>query len=837
MTIQHQFCALTLGRNVSSERIHRLLFAVVLLIAAWARLYALETMPPGMHYDLASKGVYALDILWNDARPFFIRVAGAPEPLMIYLQAASVWLLGPSITALRLVSALAGILSVALLYALAYQVTRDRRLALVAALALASSPELVHNTRMGLRFTLVPCIQAAVLWFFWRSWQSRTRCDSVWTGIFLGLGFYTYLSALLLPLVVLSLWLYQFWIKRLPWREHLSTIVWTLFMATLVALPRLVFQWQYPQMASLRASQVSILQNPALASSGLGMIILTRLVEYVKMFGIEWQTSAFARPLFDSFLCVIFLLGWGVCLWRWRHLEWFWAPLTLVMMLLPDLLAASEPALNRFRLIGIFVPTFFCVGVGACWILDQVRQRWRVWGYVALGVVLLGNAARGLGNYFILGAADLAPSEVTDFNVNRTDLLIAEWIVQQRMPVYLPLNTYARPPMHFGIGTRAPRLQGGCIEQIPEQAWMVLPRDLARPRTEGPVYSHDPWSFVLIQEDMVCLLPPTAPDLPTVETQLRARQPDTWIRDEQGEIIAWAYAVHSANNPLHPRPVTASAPIRFADGITLLAATLDTPRVQPGESIGVTLFWQATQRLRTSYAIFVHLLDVNEEVVLNADVLPALGAYPTDLWKPGDLIPTHHLLRVPRWVRAGKYRIEIGLYGELDHNRLNILDDQGNPRDTRVMVGSVKIASRQSPTYDPPYAQRANFGDVIALTGFSLEPTRTPRVFQLVLYWYARTHLERDYTVFVHVLDAAGNIVAQADHQPQDGHYPTSIWERGENVRDEVRLELPEHLPRGRYTIVVGWYNWETGARLPLYDVRSQPIGDALTLDLPLELK
>ena len=66
--------------------------------------------------------------------------------------------------------------------------------------------------------------------------------------------------------------------------------------------------------------------------------------------------------------------------------------------------------------------------------------------------------------------------------------------------------------------------------------------------------------------------------------------------------------------------------------------------------------------------------------------------------------------------------------------------------------------------------------------------------------------MERDYTLFAHVVDANGAIVAQSDHQPQDRRYPTSIWDVNEQVRDEFTLEIPASVPNGKYQVKIGWY-------------------------------
>jgi hypothetical protein len=112
----------------------------------------------------------------------------------------------------------------------------------------------------------------------------------------------------------------------------------------------------------------------------------------------------------------------------------------------------------------------------------------------------------------------------------------------------------------------------------------------------------------------------------------------------------------------------------------------------------------------------------------------------------------------------------------------------------------------------------ANFNNWITLLGYELErDTLSPgEPLVLRLHWQSQQPTPVDYTMFVHLLDAAGNTVAQADVVPGDGAWPTSGWSPGEWVMTAVSLNPPADLPPGRYDILVGWYYWETGERLPV---------------------
>jgi hypothetical protein len=119
----------------------------------------------------------------------------------------------------------------------------------------------------------------------------------------------------------------------------------------------------------------------------------------------------------------------------------------------------------------------------------------------------------------------------------------------------------------------------------------------------------------------------------------------------------------------------------------------------------------------------------------------------------------------------------------------------------------------------------ADFGDQVRLLGM-----RQISSTELVLIWQALASMETDYTLFVHVLDAGGETLVNADHLPPR---PTREWRPGQIVPDRVRLVLPPDLPAGDYRIAVGLYDASDPAltRLPLDDGS----GDRAILPLHLE--
>ena len=112
-------------------------------------------------------------------------------------------------------------------------------------------------------------------------------------------------------------------------------------------------------------------------------------------------------------------------------------------------------------------------------------------------------------------------------------------------------------------------------------------------------------------------------------------------------------------------------------------------------------------------------------------------------------------------------------------------------------------------------------GNQIMLAGYDIKSPREASNLQsqevdLRLYWQALREMNENYTVFVHLVDKDGIVRSQKDNAPVNDTYPTSLWQPGEFVTDTYRLPLPPDLPPGDYTVKVGMYRAETGARLQI---------------------
>jgi 4-amino-4-deoxy-L-arabinose transferase-like glycosyltransferase len=255
--------------------------------------------------------------------------------------------------------------------------------------------------------------------------------------------------------------------------------------------------------------------------------------------------------------------------------------------------------------------------------------------------------------------------------------------------------------------------------------------------------------------------------------------------------------------------------ITYGRQIRLVAYQLSASALQPGQPLTTTLYWQALAPLDEDYMLFNHLFGLDGAAMGAAEAWPGV---PTSDWLPGQVLTTTQAIRTDAAVPVPALAtLDIGWY-DAERRALPTTGADGQPRP--VTLTRVKFVPPAWPDQAPPVPDDVLFGDHLLLEGHAPLPQTLhageEESFGLQLWWQALAATDTDYTVFVQVLDAAGNIVSQADGVPVAGRYPTSAWEPGERIVDSHPVQMPASLSEGEYALIVGLYDPTDGHRLPL---------------------
>ena len=244
----------------------------------------------------------------------------------------------------------------------------------------------------------------------------------------------------------------------------------------------------------------------------------------------------------------------------------------------------------------------------------------------------------------------------------------------------------------------------------------------------------------------------------------------------------------------------------LGDAVALVGHDRSPLTPLPGETMEVSLTWEALRPLDTVYHTFVHLLGPGGQAVAQSDRQPGGIHYPTTVWQPGERLRDDHLLRIPADATPGLYRIVAGMYALSEDGALQPL---GEP----VVIDQIGLnVGAPAEPGDVGQPVGATFDGQIELLGY--DTAQQERALAVTLHWHCLRPLDADYTVFVHLVDTGGAVITQHDGQPQGGAYPTSSCDTGATMADIHLLSLPSDMRPGSYWLRVGLYQLESGARL-----------------------
>ena len=254
---------------------------------------------------------------------------------------------------------------------------------------------------------------------------------------------------------------------------------------------------------------------------------------------------------------------------------------------------------------------------------------------------------------------------------------------------------------------------------------------------------------------------------------------------------------------------------------TLLGYQLGRDQASAGETIPLTLFWRADAQPIRDYTFRVQFGDVT------SDAFPLANAqFPTSAWRAGEIVRGQYAIAIPANARDGTTQLRV----VLNNN-------------TAIDLASFTIEKTDRVFVKPnaQFAQSANFNDYLALGGYDLSATtlKPNETLKLSLYWQAREKMDKPYTIFVHLLDKDGKVVAQKDAQPLNGARPTPTWVANEYIADAYELALKPDFVPGTYQIEIGWYDARdpSFARLQVLDDNSAPISDHVILKTTIEIR
>ncbi len=365
----------------------KIVLLFILILSVFFRFWQLKDSPPGLYPDEAINGNDALESLQNNDFKLFYPYNNGREGLFIWLISASFYLFGVSLWSLKLPSAIIGTLTVLGTYLFTKEIFIQKKnsatIALLSSFFLAVSFWHVNFSRISFRAIIVPFSLVFSFYFLLKSFRAKQIKNSIISGIFFGLGFYSY-PGFRLAVILLFLTLILFWIKHKKENSEKSFFklsIINLLSIFLTALPIGIYFLKNPQDFLSRNSQVSIFNQTNVLKEFFQSLFL-----HLGMFNFwgdgNWRHNLPRSPQLFWIVGIFFLIGLflttkkifknirqkKILMPEYISMIWF------MVMLLPGVLT-SEGCPHALRVIGTIPITYTFAGLGAFFIYQYVSNK------------------------------------------------------------------------------------------------------------------------------------------------------------------------------------------------------------------------------------------------------------------------------------------------------------------------------------------------------------------------------------------------------------------------------------------------------------------------------
>jgi len=143
-------------------------------------------------------------------------------------------------------------------------------------------------------------------------------------------------------------------------------------------------------------------------------------------------------------------------------------------------------------------------------------------------------------------------------------------------------------------------------------------------------------------------------------------------------------------------PVERRVEVNLGGDISLVSLELLGETLEPGGIVRATLEWCALEQVAEDYAVFVHLLDGEGQVIAQHDGPPVGGFLPTSTWNLGETIRDKHGILVPQGTAPGEYLLVAGLYLPTTGERLQVLDGGDQTGADSVELGPIEVVPTEA---------------------------------------------------------------------------------------------------------------------------------------------
>ncbi len=172
------------------------------------------------------------------------------------------------------------------------------------------------------------------------------------------------------------------------------------------------------------------------------------------------------------------------------------------------------------------------------------------------------------------------------------------------------------------------------------------------------------------------------------EYVLRPFENSTWVRLLSFERRGARLRPVVEERLFSPPPIKHPLKADLGHQVALWGYDLNPEKPRPGQTLRLTLYWQALTEMGQDYTVFVHLLSPDGYLAAQHDSQPPL---PTSAWMENEVVADEHTLTLDASLPEGDYQLEVGIYLLKTLERLPLLDEMDREIGNKVILGTVQV--------------------------------------------------------------------------------------------------------------------------------------------------
>lgn len=671
------------------------LAVLVLLIAAGLRIWNLSSLPAGFSdLELSHIDVALDEVQRGDIRVFYEReVPGTnseevvgQEGLYPIVLAATVIPFGTGTFGLRFVSLLIGMITIALIYALATRLF-TYRVGLITSAFYAVLMFPILLSRLVVVETALPLMIVAIMLSMVRALPvyNRNRAETSNTlayaimAILISMSLYLHQSSLFIVLMAMAFIIYILLENRPMSMRRLSYIGFAILLLLIFSMPYLLSTFRLPELGANGriAGQYDGIINSSIAST-LGLMIQG---DANPLYNLP------QRPLMDIISGIILIFGLTHSIRNWRNPSYAIILIAIVFLGPPAILADNSP---NFLAMSVVLPIVaLLLGVGAGQIVQLVPPniKWLAIGFVI--ILWAGNLGWTVDSLYSRWA-------------NKTEVQLVYNSDIGQIAGHFDRTAHEIPVVICNPDWNISRARNEPYSDV-ELIKLHMNRDSALLRE---VDCRDGFVFVNagLHQQVLLIDPMQAeelsplvvdwlalgtvieglPDNTVIEMQVQSE-----LEDALGVFTTTSPASYATETDISAR-VPVAPPIRFGGNITWLGYENEPlAEYQADTIVPVVTYWRIEGLVPSDLLVFTHVLS---DPIFPAAQVDTIYIDPTQL-RERDIYLHNANIQLQPTIETGEYVISVGAYQSTSDERLPVFIDESATQGNRIFLYQITIDS------------------------------------------------------------------------------------------------------------------------------------------------